>query len=129
MRLTEQPELGKLLGRTDSIVPRLSGIAPSHLSLAIQRQWGPLLRLQDADLAEAPGREELFREASTQYKTAQIWPRYLSARKRGKLPVVLTVEGPVCPTCRIGLPAKEAGALKRGEAAVCDYGHILVLKA
>lgn len=126
--------LGRELSRWIGLATRFFGFAPAAVRWELERTWGCLLQLQEADLASSPKQGELFAVATALYgstpKWQEVWQKYLAARRNGQLPVVIEVRGPECPTCRVVLPTQRAQALKRGDAVLCERNqHILLLQA
>ncbi len=136
---SQHPRDSELLGispsRVDQLpgwqasVERLCGLASSTAQLEIQQHWGLLLELETADRECAPKCETLRARAAESYRGTDVWRSYLSASRLRRFPIVLRVSSPVCSSCRISIPTKRAAELMRGDAVVCERGHILLLRS
>jgi hypothetical protein len=111
---------------------RLFGLASSQAQVRQDSRWGPLLALQDADLADDSERDRVFHQAEEHYRgrarEQPVWERYLAARRRGRLPAILRTSGTSCHNCFCTLPTKKAHDLMLGDAVICACGKILILR-
>lgn len=118
----------RTFARAESDLARLLGFAEPRVGRLIAKRWQLLRDLQDADMGLGGDRRELFAAAQAAYGEAPLWTAYLQARKANQLPVVLEASADFCPNCRIVFPTQKRAALRKGDAVLCDRGHIVILR-
>ncbi len=108
------------------LAERLIGKVPPDKHQHLHQQWGLLAALQESDVNRLPSRDALYAQAKAAYQGTRVWDRYVAARQRGALPILLRARNRRCPICGLTLSRVEERLLDGGHALM-SCKHIIVL--
>lgn len=111
-----------LAGLSEQLIGKVS----SALHLLLHQKWGLLAALQESDMNRLPTRDALYAQAEVTYHGTRVWDRYVVARQRGALPILLRARNRRCPICGLTLSNVEERLLDEGHALM-SCKHIIVL--
>jgi len=111
-----------LAGLAERLIGKVSPDKHQHL----HQQWGLLAALQESDVKRLPTRDALYAQAKTAYQGTRVWDKYVAARQRGALPILLRARNRRCPICGLTLSTVEERLLDGGRALM-SCKHIIVL--